>query len=54
MNQIKSCIYPIFFSGIGFIVYRSYRYNQDILNKQKVLDKFNDPDYNPFISHKST
>ena len=54
MNHIKSCIYPIFFSSIGFIVYRSYRYNQDILNKQKTLDKFKDPDYNPFIPHKST
>lgn len=66
MNNIKSCIYPIFFSGIGFIVYRSYRYNQDILNKkiisdkqkvldkQKILDKFNAPDYNPFLPHKST
>ena len=52
MNHLKSCIYPIFFSGIGFIVYRSYRYNQDILKKQITLDKFNDPDYNPFVPQK--
>ena len=55
MNNIKTCIYPIFFSSIGFIVYRSYRYNQDILakNQQKVIDKFNnDPNYNPFISQR--
>ena len=36
MNNLKSCIYPIFFSGIGFIIYRSYRYNQDVL-KDKLL-----------------
>lgn len=34
MNNIKLCIFPIFFSGFGFIVYRSYRYNQNILNKK--------------------
>ncbi len=55
MSNIKTCIYPIFFSSIGFIIYRSYRYNQDILakNQQKVIDKFNDPDYNPFVPQRS-
>ena len=60
MSNIKTCIYPIFFSSIGFIIYRSYRYNQDILVKkhgilaknQQTVDKFNDPDYNPFIPHR--
>ena len=67
MNHLKSCIYPIFFSGFGFIIYKSHLYNQDILNKQgdilnkqkeilnkKTLDKFNNADYNPFRPQKPT
>ena len=45
MNNIKLCIFPIFFSGFGFIVYRSYRYNQNILNKKiKINDTFTNQD----------
>ena len=57
MNKILHCVYPIFFSGFGFIVYRSYNYNQGILNKnfdKKLYDTFNAPEYNPFRPQKPT
>ena len=52
MNYLKSCIYPIFLFRHWFIVYRSYRYNQDGPKKTNYFDKFNDPDYNPFVPQK--
>ena len=47
--NIKSCIYPIFFSGIGYIVYRSYNYNKMIVERELIRLKLEDKDYNPFI-----
>ena len=46
MNIIVSCLYPIFFTGIKSIIYNANEYNN---NKLRKYDKFNDPNYNPFI-----
>ena len=45
MNKILLCIYPTSFTGISYIIYQSYQYNNQ---KIKVSNKFNDPNYNPF------
>ena len=45
MNKLLYCVYPTFFTGIGYIIYQSYQYNN---NKIKEYNKFNDHNYNPF------
>lgn len=58
-HPLLTCIVPIYFSSIGYIIlrgrraHRSYQHSQTVLYTQKydehkLVDKYSTPHYNPF------